>query len=160
MQIELTDGKDLFFYFVHELRLEDFSAVKDAQKLTCSWPEYLTVVQRLLVQTLREGTHFAILTKNSESQTAKLWFIMVLPLPWSLPCPWPPTSAAHAPMARFCARCSVGTPHWATGMAGTPAADCALHICSLHAPTTTRPPAVIASAACVQLHLTQTLWPR
>ena len=49
------------------------------QKLTCSWGEYLTVVQRLLVQTLREGTHFAILTKNAETQTAKLWFIMVRP---------------------------------------------------------------------------------
>ena len=75
-QIELTDAKDLFFYFLHELRAEDFTEVKDTQKLTCTWGEYLTVVQRLLTQTLREGTHFAILTKHNEAQTAKLWFIM------------------------------------------------------------------------------------
>ena len=78
MQIELSDpSKSLFFYYIHDLKPADFAHIKESQKLTCSWPEYLTVVQRLLMQTLREGTHFAILTKNQEAQTAKLWFIMV-----------------------------------------------------------------------------------
>ena len=78
-QMELTDSKDLFFCYLHEIRQPEFAAIKETQKLTCSWPEYTTVILRLLGQTMREGTHFAIFTKNAAQQTGKLWFIMVRP---------------------------------------------------------------------------------
>ena len=89
--MELTDSKDLFFCYLHEIRQQDFAGVKDAQKLTCSWPEYTNVILRLLNQTMREGTHFAIFTKNAAQQTGKLWFIMVPP-----PATHPPASLRTA----------------------------------------------------------------
>ena len=79
--MELTDSKDLFFCYLHEMRQQEFAGIKDTQKLTCSWPEYTSVILRLLNQTMREGTHFAIFTKNAAQQTGKLWFIMVPPSP-------------------------------------------------------------------------------
>ena len=84
MQMELTDTKELFFCYLHEVQQADFPSIKDTQKLTCTWPEYTTVILRLLGQTMREGTHFAIFTKNGSSQTGKLWFIMVPSFPAAL----------------------------------------------------------------------------
>lgn len=76
IRLELSSEADLFFHYTHFIEDTSFREVQDAQKLMVEFPDYPTVLVRMLNSCIKEPhIHLAILTIFDDGTDARLDFI-------------------------------------------------------------------------------------
>lgn len=75
MRLELTSENNLFFHYCHELSAGNFQTIQEGQKLMVEFPEYPSVLVRMLNQCIKEPhAHLAVFVMQKDGQ-ARLDFI-------------------------------------------------------------------------------------
>ncbi|CAD8157210.1 unnamed protein product [Paramecium octaurelia] len=75
LKIELTSETDLFFNYISIIDKENFKKIKEEQKLTIEYPQFLQMLIKLLSSSHKEPNHFFCVFFMQQDGAAKLDFI-------------------------------------------------------------------------------------
>ncbi|CAD8097919.1 unnamed protein product [Paramecium sonneborni] len=75
LKIELTSETDLFFNYITIVDRENYQNIKEAQKLTIEYPQFLQMLIKLLNSSHKEPNHFFCVFFMQQDGSAKLDFI-------------------------------------------------------------------------------------
>ncbi|CAD8176502.1 unnamed protein product [Paramecium pentaurelia] len=75
LKIELTSETDLFFNYIAIIDKENFKKIKEEQKLTIEYPQFLQMLIKLLNSSHKEPNHFFCVFFMQQDGSAKLDFI-------------------------------------------------------------------------------------
>lgn len=75
MRIELTSENDLFFHYVHSINEEGFKEMRNEQKLMIEFPEYPTILIKMLNSCIKEPQSFLAVFIMEKDGRGRLDFI-------------------------------------------------------------------------------------